>query len=139
MNLEDRSAIADALARHGHVFDRGDLDRLDTVFTPDAVYDMSAVGMPVIRGIDALREGAVRMATRSPVAHHVTNVVVVSHGDEEARVESKGLMLMTDGSVLSVTHFDDVRRTAAGWRIARRVIEPQGAPLGGSSTTEAFA
>ena len=131
MDLHDRLDVAEVLARYGHVVDRGALDRLDTIFTADIVYDMSAVGLPVMQGIDALREGALRLGSQNPVAHHVTDIVISPGGGDEAGVESKGLMLTVDGALRSVTHHDVVRRTADGWRIARRMIVPQTSPLGG--------
>jgi 3-phenylpropionate/cinnamic acid dioxygenase small subunit len=139
MNSEDRLAIAETLARHGHVADHGDLHALDTVFTSDTVYDMSAVGLPVMTGIAALHEGALRLAAHNPVAHHVTNIVILSADDDQAAVDSKGLMLFSDGTVQSVTHHDIVHRTGAGWRIASRVIVPQRVPLGGLTATPVSA
>jgi hypothetical protein len=41
-------------------------------------------------------------------------------------------MLMADGTLASVTHFDTLRRHDGGWRISRRVISPQRTPLGGA-------
>lgn len=135
MNLEDRLDVAETIARSGHVIDRGELDRLDTVFTPDTTYDMSAVGLPVMTGVDALRAGALRLGVHNPVAHHVTDVVILSSTADEAVVASKGLMLTVEGTLRSVTHRDVVRRTADGWRIASRSITPQTVPLGGLLAT----
>jgi hypothetical protein len=134
MNADDRLDIAETLARHGNLGDLGKLDEIDTVFTSDTVYDMSAVGMPLMTGIDTLRQGTERMAAHMPVAHHVTNIVIVEDRGDEALVDSKGLLLMQDGRVQSVTHHDLLRRTDAGWRIARRAIVPQVKPLGGRFT-----
>jgi len=131
MNPQDRLEIADMLARYGHVVDRGALDRLDSVFTSDVRYDMSAVGLPVMVGVRALRDGALRLGPLNPVAHHTTDVMVVEAGEDEAVVESKGLMLTVEGNLRSVTHHDIVKRTAVGWRITSRALLPQTAPLGG--------
>lgn len=131
MDIEDRLDVVETLARYGHVVDRGELDRLDTVFTRDATYDMSAVGLPVMVGVDALRAGALRLGAGNPVAHHVTDVVIRSATADGAVVDSKGLMLTVEGTLRSVTHHDVVRRTADGWRIAARTILPQAVPLGG--------
>jgi ketosteroid isomerase-like protein len=131
MNPQDRLEIADTLARYGHVVDRGDLDRLDSVFTSDVRYDMSSVGLPVMVGIDALRAGALRLGAQNPVAHHTTDVMVLEGDEDEAVVESKGFMLTVEGAVRSVTHHDVLHRTAAGWRIASRALIPQTVPLGG--------
>ncbi|GAB6899107.1 nuclear transport factor 2 family protein [Kineosporia succinea] len=91
MNTDDRWAITETLALAGHVVDSGDLDRLSAVFASDVVYDMSAVGagMPVITGTEAVRQGALRMGANGPVAHHVTNVVVVREDGAQAEVDSK--------------------------------------------------
>lgn len=137
MELDDRLDIAEVIARQSHIVDRGELELLDTVFTADAIYDMSAAGLPVMHGVDALREGALRLGAGNPLAHHVTNVFIVRDGADEVEVDSKGFMLTVDGRMRSVTHHDLLRRTAAGWRIARRTIEPQRAPLGGLLDTPA--
>lgn len=131
MNPQDRLEIADTLARYGHIVDRGELDRLDAVFTSDARYDMSAVGLPVMVGVDALRAGALRLGPQNPVAHHTTDVMVLEADEDEAVVASKGLMLTVEGTVRSVTHHDVLHRTAAGWRIVSRTLVPQTVPLGG--------
>ncbi len=42
---------------------------------------------------------------------------------DEARVRSKALGVMDGGTVVSAVHADEMRRTADGWRISRRVIQ----------------
>ncbi|MCS5732894.1 nuclear transport factor 2 family protein [Herbiconiux daphne] len=127
MNNDDRWNITDTLSLVGHVFDDGRLDEIDAVFTADIVYDMSALGMPVITGIDGARAAAQQMGTHGPIAHFVTNVVIVSENGDEVAVDSKGLMLMADQTTnAAVVNHDVLRRTPNGWRIARRVIVPTG-------------
>ncbi|MGH7910938.1 MAG: nuclear transport factor 2 family protein [Candidatus Dormibacteraceae bacterium] len=139
METQDRLDIAEVIARQSHIVDRGDLEMLDTVFTADAIYDMGAAGLPVMEGVDALREGALHLGAENPLAHHVTNVFIARDGGDEVEVDSKGFMLTSDGRMRSVTHHDLLRRTTAGWRIARRTIVPQRAPLGGLLDTPAGA
>jgi hypothetical protein len=131
MDTHDRLEIAEVIARQSHIIDRGELEMLDTVFTADAIYDMSAAGLPVMKGVEALRDGALRLGAENPLAHHVTNVFIARDGGDEAEVDSKGFMLTSDDRMRSVTHHDLLRRTTVGWRIARRTIVPQRAPLGG--------
>lgn len=130
MDADDRWAITDTLSSVGHVFDEGRLDEIDTVFTADVVYDMSAVGMPVIHGIEAAREVARQLGTHGPISHHVSDVVVVGRGGaedgDEVAVDSKGLVLMADRTLTAVVHHDVLRREAGGWRIARRLVLPPG-------------
>jgi 3-phenylpropionate/cinnamic acid dioxygenase small subunit len=124
MNTEDRMDIAETLSLVGHVFDDGRLDEIAAVFTADVVYDMSALGMPVIHGMDGAREAARQMGAHGPVAHLVTNVVIGEEDEDEVVVDSKGLMVMADQTVNAVVNHDVVRREPAGWRIARRLIVP---------------
>lgn len=137
LNAEDRQAIGETLSLHGHLFDGGHLDRLGEIFTPDVVYDMSAAGVGTFTGIKAIRSAALRLGAGNPVAHHVTNVVITDEGDGMVTARSKGLMLMADGTLASVTHLDSLRRHDGGWRISRRVISPQRTPLGGAGLADA--
>jgi SnoaL-like domain len=132
LHAEDRQAIGEILSLHGHLFDGGHLDRLGEIFTPDVVYDMSAVGVETFEGIEAIRSAALQLGPGNPVAHHVTNIVISGEGDGQVTALSKGLMLRADGTLASVTHLDTLRRHDGGWRIRRRVISPQRAPLGGA-------
>ena len=132
LHAEDRQAIGETLALHGHLFDGGHLDRLGEIFTPDVVYDMSALGVGTFEGIEAIRSAALQLGAGNPVAHHLTNVVITSEEDDRATARSKGLMLRADGTLASVTHLDTLRRHYGGWRISRRVITPQLTPLGGA-------
>lgn len=127
----DRWAITEILAWHGHLFDGGHLDRLEEIFTPDAIYDLTSAGIGVFEGIEAMRDGALKLGAGNPIAHHVTNIVITAADDGTATARSKGFMLMADGTPSSVTHLDTLRRQDGGWRISRRVITPQRIPLGG--------
>jgi hypothetical protein len=77
-----------------------------------------------VRGLDALTELFAQRPGDQPVGHHVTNVVVEEGDGDTARVRSKGLAVMADGSAGTVTYDDVVVRASAGWRIARRTIVP---------------
>ncbi|WP_131742546.1 nuclear transport factor 2 family protein [Actinomadura roseirufa] len=125
----DRAAIADLIARHGHLVDAGELDRLGELFTEDVVYDVTDLGAPPIVGLAAVRDAALALGAGNPVAHHVTNVVVTEAPDDRALVHSKGLGIGADGSCASVTYEDTVVRLSQGWRIAHRRIEARRTPL----------
>src|SRR5688500_18951430 len=101
--MDDRIAITDLINEHGHATDRGDFDALSALFTPDVTYDVSALGGGVLVGLAAAREAALALADANPVAHHVTNIVMHQTADEAVHARSKGLGIMADGSVGSVT------------------------------------
>ena len=130
MSPEDRAAIGELLALHGHLFDDGELDRLDLLFTPSVRYDVTALGGRVLEGIDAIRDAALALGDRNPLGHHVTNVVLAEQADGSVRARSKGIGVNADGTVGTVTYEDTVVRTDGGWRIAARTVVPRRAPLG---------
>ena len=137
LHAEDRWAIGELLSLHGHIFDEGHLDRLGEIFTPDVVYDMSAAGAGTFEGVEAIRSAALQLGAGNPIAHHVTNVVITSEEDGAVTARSKGLMLMANGTLASVTHLDTLRRDSGGWRISHRIISPQHTPLGGAHLADA--
>ena len=128
LHAEDRWAIGETLSLHGHIFDGGHLDRLEEIFTPDVVYDLSDVGVGTFEGIEAIRRGALQLGAGNPIAHHVTNIVITSEEEDLVTVQSKGLMIMGNGTFGSVTHHDTLRRHNGGWRISHRVISAQRTP-----------
>jgi hypothetical protein len=129
LTAQDRTVITDLINRHGHLTDRGDFDGLRELFTDDVSYDVSALGGGVLAGPAGIRAAALALGDANPVAHHVTNIVLGEEADGSVRVLSKGLGVMADGSVGSVTYEDTVVRGPAGWRITHRVVRPRRTPL----------
>jgi hypothetical protein len=130
LTIQDRVEINETLALHAYIFDENQLDRLEELFTSDAIYDMTLTGLGAFEGIDTIRAAAAQMTAsgRAPLAHFVTNIIAASSGRDEATARSKGLMIMRDGSVHAVTHQDDLRRENGAWYISRRVITPTPTP-----------
>lgn len=131
LSIDDRLSIHELISLHGHLADDRRSDELHLLLTEDAAYDVSAYGMGVVRGLDALVELFSARPGDQPVGHHVTNVVIAADDGEPApggaataRVRSKGLSVMADGATGTVIYDDVVRRTPAGWRIAHRTVVP---------------
>lgn len=121
----DRAEIEQLLSLWGHLLDDREWERLEECVTDDAIYDGSVFGFEPVQGIGAIR--AMLRDGEHAAAHHVTNILVSSPDpDGVRRVSSKGLGVMHDGTVRSVTYHDEIVGTAAGPRIARRSIA--GAP-----------
>ena len=121
----DRAEITELLARHGHLFDDGEFDRLDLLFTASVRYDVTAFGGGVLQGIEAIRAATLALADRNPVGHHVTNVVLTEQPDGSVRARSKGIGIYADGTAGSVTYDDEIVRTGDGWRIDARTVAPR--------------
>jgi hypothetical protein len=136
LTADDRWAIGETISLHGHLFDEGQLDRLDTLFTADVVYDVSDLGYGVLVGIDAVRDAALALGARNPLAHVVTNIVISDTGDDETvAVRSKAIAIKTDQTCGAATYVDTVRRQPDGWRISHRKILARREPLGGLGAT----
>lgn len=133
LTLEDRLAITELIALHGHLADEGELDRMAEVFTPDVEYDLTDFGQGTITGLTELVDSALALGEGNPVAHHVTNVVIEELAEGGARARSKGLGIRADGSCGSVTYEDTVVRVGTGWRISRRRVKARRVPLNGST------
>jgi hypothetical protein len=131
LSLEDRLAIYELLALHGHLVDSGAFDRLGELFTDDVVYDLTALGSEQLTGIEALARSALALGDANPLAHHVTNALILAGDADEATVRSKGIAVRSDGSTGTVVYEDLVRRTPVGWRVARRAVIPRRRPLHG--------
>ena len=120
-----RAEITELLARHGHLFDDGEFDRLDLLFTASVRYDVTAFGGGVLQGIEAIRAATLALGDRNPVGHHVTNVVLTEQPDGSVRARSKGIGVYADGTAGSVTYEDEIVRTDDGWRIDARTVAPR--------------
>jgi hypothetical protein len=128
---EDRTAITELLSMHGHLFDAGELDRLDELFTADVVYDISDLGQEPLVGIAAIRDASLALGPANPVGHHITNIVLTELDEGRVRALSKGIGINADGTSGSVTYEDTVVPGDGGWRISRRRVLARRVPLGG--------
>jgi ketosteroid isomerase-like protein len=132
LSAEDRWAIGETLSLHGHLFDEGELDRLDELFTPDVVYDVTEVGVGELHGIEEIRDAALELGADNPVGHHVTNIVIESGEGDRATARSKGIVVTASGKCGSATFVDTLRREGGRWRIKHRIIHPRRTPLNGA-------
>jgi hypothetical protein len=127
--LTDRIEIADLLTRYTRAIDTGEWDRLDEVFTPDAVIDYTATG-----GIEGeypkVKQWLSEVLPMFPRRHHVIaqSEVVLDHdaADVTAYFLNPMVLPQEDGSELLWEFGGYYRhrlvRTAQGWR-SRSLVE----------------
>lgn len=127
--IEDRLAIEDVLVAYCTAVDSlHDLDALCAVFTPDAAFDLSGIGLPRKHGHAGIREFFTAVfADMSHHAHYLTNFAMTAFtGDTaSARAYIIGMGRSKDGNEVTVNgrYYFDLVRTAAGWKASRYTMD----------------
>ncbi|MDP3673505.1 MAG: nuclear transport factor 2 family protein [Novosphingobium sp.] len=127
--IEDRLAIEDLLVSYCTAVDSlTDIDAICAVFTEDALFDLSGIGMPSKQGHAGIRGFfAAVFAGMTHHAHYLTNFALTSfEGDRaSARAYIIGMGRSKDGGSVTVNgrYYFDVVRTAAGWRAKRYTMD----------------
>ncbi len=120
---DDIAEINQILSLWAHLVDNHAWDRFGEVFTEDAYFDSSVFGFAPVTGIAAICHMASQEGHAK--AHHTTNVYVQEGAGDEITAVSKGLGLLSNGAVASVTYTDRLRRTPEGWRLSSRILALQ--------------
>jgi ketosteroid isomerase-like protein len=129
ISVEDRLAINDLLIAYCTGVDTlNDIDAILDVFTQDAVFDLSGIGLPRLEGHAGIRgffEGVFRDMTHH--AHYLTNFAITAFDGETAAARAYiiGMGRAKDGNEVTVhgRYFFDVRRTARGWKATRYTMD----------------
>lgn len=130
--LSDRFEIQDLLYHYADLIDQKQFEALRAVFTEDAHVDYSAFGGSVgtVEQTIEFLNGAITDTTIPNTQHLNANIQVELSGDQaRGRVMcfNPMEMAMPDGGTqtyfLGLWYIDEYRRTADGWRIARREEE----------------
>jgi 3-phenylpropionate/cinnamic acid dioxygenase small subunit len=124
MTEEDqRQDISDVLVRYATGIDRRDWPLFRTVFTDDCQLDYGEIG--VWNGVDAVADFMEQThALAGQTMHRLTNQAIRVDGDRaSSRTYVDAVIMFGDNQsgVNALGFYDDeIVRTAAGWRIARR-------------------
>src|SRR5262249_60392014 len=115
---EDRDEILQLVYRYNHAVDSNQAQAWAETFTEDAVFE---VGPTVVTGRQGLVEFASAMS--SGMRHVTANPVIEINGDEASL---RGYIFVFRGKEVAVTgkYEDQIVRTPAGWRFAKRVFTP---------------
>jgi 3-phenylpropionate/cinnamic acid dioxygenase small subunit len=130
IELQDRKEIEELLYRYAWMVDKRKWELMDDVFAPGATIDYTSTGGVHGPYRETLEWLARALAGWPLNLHAISNVVIEADGDA---VRSRCMFMapmgrmQDDGSqhvILNGGHYyDDLVRTAQGWRIARRVCE----------------
>ena len=114
-NPDDQVAITQLLARYCLALDQDDVEGCVALFAPDAVYEVFG------RSFDG-HDGIRRMMKAAPGGLHLGGPPVIEMvGPDAARTRQNLLFVdRTSGVSRSVVYTDELRRSEAGWLIARR-------------------
>ncbi len=130
--LLDKSAIADVIHAYCLHFDRADAEAVAALFTDDAVVDYGP-DVPTMSGLDEIKpmvaKGLADLFAAS--SHHVSNIMIQFEGPDQATSicylyawtrYQKG---NRDGELWG-QYYQEFRRTAGGWKIAKLVLRAAG-------------
>ena len=120
MDPADRLELHELPGRYGDAIDDRDWDRLDAIFTPDAVFDLTDLGAPRCEGLEAIKRFMDEEADH-PRTHLMTNIYA-NETSTGAQLRFRIVALLGGGKVGSASYYDDVVKTPAGWRVQHRVV-----------------
>ena len=116
------AGVRAVLGAHTRAQDAGRTDDLVALYAPDGVLELP--GMDPIEGHDAIHAAFKGWEPTRPQLHLVTNTVVTSTGEDEARALSDVAFLQrgeTGWAIGVVGHYDDtLRRQDGTWLLHRR-------------------
>ncbi len=119
MDVADRLELHELPGRYGDAIDDRDWDRLDRIFTEDAVFDLTDLGVPLLEGLPAIKTFMDRDA-QHPRTHTMTNIYVDDTPDG-VKLNFRIVALLPEGRVGTASYYDEVVKTPDGWRVKHRV------------------
>lgn len=119
MAYADRLELHELAARYGDLIDARDWDGLESIFVPEASFDLTDIGVGVLQGLEAIKRH-MDAEPHHPLSHHITNIYVDHLEGDTARLRSRVLGMLADGRVASGEYRDVAVRTGGGWRVKNR-------------------
>jgi hypothetical protein len=120
MDAADRLELHELPGRYGDAIDDRAWDRLDEIFTPDAVFDLTDLGSRRCEGLDDIKRFMDEEAEH-PRAHLMTNIYV-DETTSGAQLRFRIVAPLGEARVGTASYYDAVVKTPAGWRVQHRVI-----------------
>lgn len=120
MDLADRLELHELPGRYGDAIDDRDWERLERIFTDDAIFDLTDLGVPVLEGLDRIK-AFMDTEAQHPRTHMMTNIYV-DDSEEGVKLNFRIVALLGQGKVGTASYYDDVVKTDVGWRVKHRVV-----------------
>lgn len=129
MNTADVEAIRMLTARYAHCLDRNRIEALVALFTADAVFDETRVGLGIFDGREEIARFFEHDAkVMDKQVHYATNFVLDRLEGDEASGACYFLAqgITRSGGEIYATGFyeDEYRREGGQWLFARRTVHP---------------
>ncbi len=118
LTLEDRLDLCEIPGRYGDSIDDRNWEQLRTIFTEDAVFDLTGVGSRRLVGIDEIVSFMEDEAAH-PRTHMMTNIYA-NPTAEGADLRFRIVALLGQGKTGTASYYDQVVKTPAGWRVQHR-------------------
>ena len=116
----DRLELHELPGRYGDAIDDRDWVGLDRIFTSDAVFDLTDLGVPLLVGLPEIRRFMDEDA-QHPKTHTMTNIYV-DETDAGVELNFRIVALQKGGLAGTASYYDQVAKTEAGWRVQHRVV-----------------
>ena len=120
MDLADRVELHELPGRYGDAIDDRDWGRLGQIFTPDGVFDLTDLGVPLLEGLPAIKRFMDEDA-QHPKTHMMTNIYV-DDTDDGVKLFFRIVAMQSKGLMGTASYYDDVIKTDDGWRVKHRVV-----------------
>lgn len=118
LSLEDRLDIYEIPGRYGDSIDDRDWDKLRTIFTADAVFDLTGVGSRRLEGIEDI-VSFMEEEAQHPRTHMMTNIYADAN-ESGAELRFRIVALLGQGKTGTASYYDQVVKTDDGWRVQHR-------------------
>jgi hypothetical protein len=116
----DRLELHELPGRYGDAVDDRDWPGLDRIFTDDAVFDLTDLGVPLLVGLPEIKRFMDEDA-QHPRTHTMTNIYV-DETDAGVTLSFRIIALLPGGFAGTASYYDSVVKTDAGWRVRHRVV-----------------
>lgn len=120
IELADRVELHELPGRYGAAIDDRNWDGLDTIFTADATFDLTDLGVRLLVGLPEIKR-FMDAEAQHPRTHMMTNIYV-DDTPEGVKMFFRIVAMRSGGLVGTASYYDDVVKTPQGWRVANRVV-----------------